>query len=74
MACQAEIVFVLTGLYVLSYVLVFQKYLFQSFVSLAKAKKKKSPFVDSVVQDQTAQNVQSDLDLHCPMFYFEIQI
>ena len=27
-------------------------------------------FVDSVDQDQTAQNVQSDLDLHCPQFYF----
>ena len=26
-------------------------------------------FVDSVDQDQAAQNVQSDLDLHCPHFY-----
>ena len=27
-------------------------------------------FVDSVDQDQTAQNVQSDLDLHCPHLSF----
>ena len=31
-------------------------------------------FMDSVNQDQTAQNVQSDLDLHCPHFYSMIII
>ena len=28
------------------------------------------PFADSVDQDQTAQTVQSDLDLHCPTWRY----
>ena len=35
--------------------------------TLTTLKPSKVVFADSVGQDQTAQNVHSDLDLHCPL-------
>ena len=37
------------------------------FLRLRPRSKTRGPFSDSVDQDQTAQNMQSDLALHCPI-------